>query len=171
MKRWNDVRGTPPRSRHWLLALISFISLPRTSFTEQYASGSVTEMYWCSPRFKSINSQLTTMWAFVFLLMVPSHEAAGAINTHRAATFFNWVIPVALVVLAIKWQGGSRVRRACCAGQRRARCGSNRRVVRHASGGKVTGRRTDAGSDPASRPGPGRRAPTQRWRIHRFSSR
>jgi hypothetical protein len=34
--------------------------------------------------------------------MVPSHIAAGAIDTHRAATFFNWVIPIGLVVLAIK---------------------------------------------------------------------
>lgn len=87
-----------------LLALIAFVSLLRTPFTEQYARESVPREYWSSPRFKAINRQLTTMWGFVFLLMVPSHVAAGAIDTHRAATLFNWVIPVGLVVIAVKWQ-------------------------------------------------------------------
>jgi Ca2+/Na+ antiporter len=88
-----------------LLALIAFVSLLRTPFTEQYARESVPEEYWSSARFKSINRQLTTMWGFVFLLMVPSHVAAGAIDTHRAATIFNWVIPIGLVVFAVKRQG------------------------------------------------------------------
>jgi hypothetical protein len=88
-----------------LLALIAFVSLLRTPFTEQYAREAVPEEYWSSPRFKSINRQLTMMWGFVFLLMVPSHVAAGAIDTRRAATIFNWVIPIGLVVLAIKRQG------------------------------------------------------------------
>jgi hypothetical protein len=88
-----------------LLALIAFVSLLRTPFTEQYAREAVPEELWSSPRFKSINRQLTTMWGFVFLLMVPSHVAAGAIDTHRAATIFNWVIPIGLVVFAVKRQG------------------------------------------------------------------
>lgn len=87
-----------------LLALIAFTSLLRTPFTEQYAREAVPEQYWSSPRFKAINRRLTAMWGFVFLLMVPSHVAAGAIDTHRAATFFNWVIPIGLVVLAVKYQ-------------------------------------------------------------------
>lgn len=87
-----------------LLALIAFGSLLRTPFTEQYARESVPSEYWSSPRFKAINRQLTTMWGLVFLLMVPSHVAAGAIDTHRAATIFNWVIPVGLVVIAVKLQ-------------------------------------------------------------------
>jgi hypothetical protein len=36
----------------------------------------------------------------VFLLMIPSHILAGAIDTHRAETFFNWVVPIVLVVFA-----------------------------------------------------------------------
>jgi hypothetical protein len=86
-----------------LLALIAFTSLLRTPFTEQYARESVPEALWSSPRFKSINRQLTLMWGVVFLLMVPSHVIAGIIDTHRAFTIFNWVIPIALVVFAIKW--------------------------------------------------------------------
>ncbi len=87
-----------------LLALISFVSLLRTPFTEQYARESVPEQFWASARFKAINRELTAMWGGVFLLMVPSHIAAGAIDTRRAATIFNWVIPITLVVLAIKRQ-------------------------------------------------------------------
>jgi len=85
-----------------LLALIAFGSLLRTPFTEQYARESVPREFWPSPRFKRINRRLTAMWGFVFLLMVPSHIAAGLIDTHRGNTIFNWVIPIGLVVLAVK---------------------------------------------------------------------
>jgi hypothetical protein len=103
-----------PSARDWLaryargisaalLALIAFGSLMRTPFTEQYARETVPQEFWSSPRFKQINRQLTAMWGFVFLLMIPSHIVAGIIDTHRASTFFNWVIPIGLVVLAIKY--------------------------------------------------------------------
>jgi hypothetical protein len=85
-----------------LLATIAFGSLMATPFTEQYARESVPSQYWSSPVFKSINRRITTIWGFVFLLMIPSHILAGAIDTHRAETFFNWVIPIGLVVLAVK---------------------------------------------------------------------
>jgi hypothetical protein len=85
-----------------LLATIAFGSLMTTPFTEQYARESVPSQYWSSPIFKSINRRITTIWGFVFLLMIPSHILAGAIDTHRAETFFNWVIPIVLVVFAVK---------------------------------------------------------------------
>jgi hypothetical protein len=85
-----------------LLATIAFGSLMATPFTEQYARESVPSQYWSSPVFKSINRRITTIWGFVFLLMIPSHILAGAIDTHRAETFFNWVIPIVLVVFAVK---------------------------------------------------------------------
>jgi hypothetical protein len=88
-----------------LLALIAFGSLLRTPFTEQYARESVPREFWSSPRFKQINRQLTAMWGFVFVLMVPSHIVAGIIDTRRGNTFFNWVIPIGLIVLAVKRTG------------------------------------------------------------------
>jgi hypothetical protein len=45
------------------------------------------------------------MWALVFLAMVPSHIVAGIIDTRRGNTIFNWVIPIALVVYAVKRTG------------------------------------------------------------------
>jgi hypothetical protein len=85
-----------------VLAVISFGSLLRTPFTEQYARESVPRRFWPSPRFKEINRRLTLMWAWVFVAMIPSHLIAGAINTHRANTIFNWVVPVVLIVWAAK---------------------------------------------------------------------
>ncbi len=85
-----------------LLALIAFGSLLMTPFTEQYARGSVPRRLWSSPRFVAINRQLTLMWACVFTAMVPSHIIAGALDTRRANTIFNWVIPIVLIVWAAK---------------------------------------------------------------------
>jgi hypothetical protein len=85
-----------------LLAGIALLSLLSTPFTEQYARESVPEQFWSSPRFKQVNRSLTLMWAGVFTVMVPSHVLAGAIDTQRANTLFNWVIPVALIVWAVK---------------------------------------------------------------------
>ncbi len=85
-----------------LLSLIAFGSLLFVPFTEQYARESVPRQFWCSPRFKQINRQLTTMWAVVFAAMVPAHVIAGAIDTHRANLIFNWAIPVVLIMWAAK---------------------------------------------------------------------
>jgi hypothetical protein len=73
-----------------------------TPFTEQYARESVPRAFWSSPRFKKVNRDLTLLWAFVFLAMVPSHIVAGIIDTRRGNTIFNWVIPIALIVYAVK---------------------------------------------------------------------
>jgi hypothetical protein len=85
-----------------VLALISFGSLLLTPFTEQYARESVPREFWSSPRFEAINRQLTLMWAWVFVAMIPSHVIAGVIDTRRANTIFNWVVPVVLIVWAAK---------------------------------------------------------------------
>ncbi len=85
-----------------VLALIAFGSLLLTPFTEQYARESVPREFWSSPRFKDINRRLTLMWAWVFVAMIPSHLLAGAINTRRTNTIFNWVVPIVLIVWAAK---------------------------------------------------------------------
>jgi hypothetical protein len=85
-----------------LLAVIAFASLLFTPFTEQYARETVAREFWSSPRFKLVNRKLTLMWALVFCAMVPSHLVAGAIDTRRANTIFNWVVPIILVIWAAK---------------------------------------------------------------------
>jgi len=85
-----------------ILSLIAFTSLLFVPFTEQYAREQVPQQYWSSPRFKQINRKLTTLWACVFAAMVPFHVLAGAINTTRGNLIFNWAIPLALVLWAVK---------------------------------------------------------------------
>jgi MFS family permease len=89
-----------------LLALIAFASLAlNMPFTEQYARETVPEQYWQTQRFKSVNRQITLLWALVFTLFIPSHIVAGYLNTRHSNTIFNWIIPIALVVFAVKRTG------------------------------------------------------------------
>jgi hypothetical protein len=85
-----------------VLAVIAFGSLLVVPFTEQYARESVPRRLWSSPQFHEINQRLTTTWALAFTAMVPAHLIAGAIGTHRANLFFNWAIPIALIIWAAK---------------------------------------------------------------------
>jgi hypothetical protein len=102
-----------PSVAHWLeryaravaaglLAIIALGSLLFTPFTEQYARERVPRELWSSPKFKAINRQLTLLWAGVFCAMVVSHVIAGEIDKRGANIFFNWVVPVFLVLSAIK---------------------------------------------------------------------
>jgi hypothetical protein len=85
-----------------ILSLISFASLLRVPFTEEYAREQVPERYWGSPEFKRINRRLTTLWACVFAAMVPFHVIAGAVDTRAGNVVFNWAIPLGLVLWAVK---------------------------------------------------------------------
>jgi hypothetical protein len=85
-----------------LLCVIAFGSLLLVPFTEQYARARAPREVWSSPRFRQVNRQLTAMWGVVFAVMVPAHIVAGVIDTHRANLIFNWVIPIALVIWAVK---------------------------------------------------------------------
>jgi hypothetical protein len=85
-----------------LLALIAFGSLLWVPFTEQYARDFVPEQYWSSPRFKAANRRMTALWGAVFAAMVPLHIAAGALDTQRANLLLNWLVPVMLVLWAVK---------------------------------------------------------------------
>jgi hypothetical protein len=117
------------------LALITFASRLWVAFTEQYARDSVPERYWGTAQFKQINRKLTVMWGCVFAAMVPFHVIAGAINTRGGNIIFNWAIPLALVLWAVKRSaaaGGPRP--AGPARRMRARWCSDQRWARWATG-------------------------------------
>jgi hypothetical protein len=91
------------------LALIAATSLLiGKPFTEGYAREQVDPSLWRTERFAQVNRQFTIAWTLVFLAMAASHVVAGAIDTQRAETIFNWVIPIALVVAVVKYM--ARVR-------------------------------------------------------------
>lgn len=105
-----------PSTTHWVaryaraiaalvLAMIAFSSLLFVPFTEQYARESVPREFWSTSRFKQVNRQLTGMWGCVFLVMMVSHIVAGAIDTRRGNTIFNWVVPIILIIWAVKRTG------------------------------------------------------------------
>ncbi len=91
------------------LALIASISLLiGKPFTEQYAREQVDPSLWETARFTELNRRFTAAWAVVFAVMACSHVVAGAIDTHRAETIFNWVIPILLIVWMVKYMSRAR---------------------------------------------------------------
>ncbi len=91
------------------LALIAFGSLAAGHpFTAQYAREQVDRSVWDTDTFRVLNRRFTALWGAVFLAMACSHVVAGAIDTRRAETIFNWVIPIALVVLAVRYMQATR---------------------------------------------------------------
>jgi hypothetical protein len=84
------------------LALIAFASLMFVPFTEQYAHESVPQHLWHTPTFKAVNRRLTAMWGLVFAAMIPLHVAAGAAHARPAQIVLNWVLPLMLVLWAVK---------------------------------------------------------------------
>ena len=85
------------------LALIAFVSLAFTPFTEQYARDTTPRERWNTTAFKVINRQLTLMWGVVFLLTAVS--GLIAVETRTAHDFFEWILPIILLVGAFKLQG------------------------------------------------------------------
>ena len=88
-----------------LLALIALGSLLWTPFTEQYARETVPREYLGVAHLQAHQPPAEPMWGLVFLAMLPSHLIAGTLGTQRANLIFNWLIPVLLVVWAVKRMG------------------------------------------------------------------
>jgi hypothetical protein len=83
------------------LALIALGSLAFLPFTEQYARLGASRDVWASPVFKKINRDLTAVWGLVFLITAVLGYVALHVDTGR--DWLNWIIPIGLLVLAIKF--------------------------------------------------------------------
>ncbi|GGJ13836.1 hypothetical protein [Streptomyces brasiliensis] len=84
-----------------VVAVVALGSLLADPFTAQYARRSTPPEVWDSPVFKHINMVLTATWGGAFTLMALSTWLA--IRVPELSDWFNWVIPVALLVWAIKF--------------------------------------------------------------------
>lgn len=85
------------------LALIVFATLPFRPFTEQYARLSVPREMWDTPRFKHVNRVLSAGWGAVFALMTVCHLiAASQPDDRRLSTIFNWLLPIAAILVMIR---------------------------------------------------------------------
>ncbi|MEU3981261.1 hypothetical protein AB0F77_14250 [Streptomyces sp. NPDC026672] len=84
-----------------VVAAVAFGSLLFDPFTAQYARRQTPPEVWDSPVFKHINVVLTTAWGAVFVLMALSTYLA--IRLPAQSDWFNWVVPIALLVWAVKF--------------------------------------------------------------------
>jgi len=84
------------------LAFFAVASLAFEPFTEQYARELVQRKWWNTRRFNRANVELTLMWAVVFVAIAASQITGGALETRLGSTIFNWILPLALVVLGVR---------------------------------------------------------------------
>jgi hypothetical protein len=84
-----------------LVAVVALGSLLGDPFTAQYARESTPREVWDSPVFLHINRVLTAVWGLAFALMTVSTWLA--VRFPSQDDWFNWVIPIALLVCAVKF--------------------------------------------------------------------
>jgi hypothetical protein len=88
------------------IAVIAGLSIAfRAPFTLAYARETTDRAYWQSPLFLRINYVITAVWAAAFLVTaIIGYIGAGPL--HQPDNMWtNWIIPIALVVLALKFTG------------------------------------------------------------------
>jgi hypothetical protein len=83
------------------VAAVALGSLFFDPFTAQYARRTTPRHLWDSPVFKHVNVVLTAVWGVVFLVIAVLTWLA--IRLPGASDWFNWVIPILLLVGAIKF--------------------------------------------------------------------
>ncbi|MFD8420702.1 hypothetical protein [Streptomyces sp. NPDC059466] len=84
-----------------VIAAVALGSLAFTPFTEQYARESVPREYWDSPVFRRTNRVLTAVWGGVFL--VTALLGLLALRVTSGADWLNWVVPIAMLVAAVRF--------------------------------------------------------------------
>ncbi|MBL1104995.1 hypothetical protein JK361_10390 [Streptomyces sp. 5-8] len=84
-----------------LVAVVALGSLFTDPFTAQYAREQTPPEVWDSPVFRHINRVLTAVWGAAFALMAVSTWLA--VRHPAQDDWFNWVVPIALLVVAVKF--------------------------------------------------------------------
>jgi hypothetical protein len=88
--------------------VIALGSLLFTPIADSYTRLRIKPSYWKSARFERLNVQLTLLWAATFAAIGTAQFAAASWvgngkPTGGAFTVFNWVVPIALGVVAAHW--------------------------------------------------------------------
>lgn len=74
-------------------------------FTMVYAKANTPEPIWDYPNFVQGTTRLTYGWIVAFGLMTASSIVGAFFDpSSTMAVIFNWVIPIALIVITIRWQ-------------------------------------------------------------------
>jgi hypothetical protein len=106
-----------PGTSHWLgvwagevsnalIAVIAGLSIAfRAPFTLAYARETTPREYWNSPLFLRINYVITGVWSAAFLLTaIVGYLGDGPLHQPQNL-WTNWIVPIGLVVLALKFTG------------------------------------------------------------------
>ena len=78
-----------------------WVRWPSVPFTEQYARHPTPREVWGRPGFKRTNRVLTAMWGLVFV--VTAILGLIALHVRSGTDWLNWVIPIILLVLAVRF--------------------------------------------------------------------
>ncbi|MFJ5214615.1 hypothetical protein ACIP98_07865 [Streptomyces sp. NPDC088354] len=84
-----------------VIAAVALGSLAFVPFTEQYARESTPREVWGTPAFQRTNRVLTLVWGGVFL--VTAVLGLVAVHVTAGTDWLNWVLPIALLVLAVRF--------------------------------------------------------------------
>jgi hypothetical protein len=86
------------------LAIISYLSvLFGHPFTVDYAKEKTPPELWGTPLFKHVNVVLTLVWGTIFGLCALLGIAAVHATSKGAADWFNWYLPIILIVVGFKF--------------------------------------------------------------------
>ncbi|MEE4496294.1 hypothetical protein [Streptomyces sp. BE230] len=84
-----------------VIAVVALGSLAFVPFTEQYARETTPREVWDSPVFRHVNRVLTLVWGGVFV--ATALLGLLAVHTSSGSDWYNWIIPVVLLVLAVRF--------------------------------------------------------------------
>lgn len=84
-----------------VIAAVALGSLAFVPFTEQYARESTPREVWGRPVFRHVNRVLTLVWGVVFA--ATALLGLIAVHTSSGSDWLNWIIPVVLLVLAVRF--------------------------------------------------------------------
>ncbi|WNI20884.1 hypothetical protein [Streptomyces sp. ITFR-16] len=84
-----------------VIAVVALGSLAFVPFTEQYARESTPREVWGRPVFRRVNRVLTLVWGVVFA--ITAVLGLIAVHTSSGSDWLNWIIPVVLLVLAVRF--------------------------------------------------------------------
>ncbi len=95
------------------LAVVMLGSAVTVPFTEQYAREVVPREYWGTPQFRSVNRRISAVWGAAIAVMACGHllagnlapVSAGAPDARPIDLLFNWLLPIALILGAIRYTG------------------------------------------------------------------
>ncbi|MCX5084181.1 hypothetical protein [Streptomyces sp. NBC_00401] len=84
-----------------VIGVVALGSLAFVPFTEQYARETTPQEVWGTPLFRHVNRVLTLVWGGVFV--ATAVLGLVALHTTSGADWFNWIIPVVLLILAVRF--------------------------------------------------------------------